>query len=165
MPSSAAFDAVSRPWKIPESVLVVIHTPDLQVLMIERADSPGRWQSVTGSLDSPGEALEDTARREVHEETGIDVAGGDGVLRNWQHQTVYEIWSTWAHRYAPGTTHNTEHTFSLELPATRPVTLNPREHLAFRWLPWDQAAQACFSPSNREAILQLPERTKNTNWR
>ena len=40
----------ARPFKIPESVLVVIHTPALEVLLIERADKPGYWQSVTGSL-------------------------------------------------------------------------------------------------------------------
>ena len=143
-----------RPYKIPESVLVVIHTPALEVLLIERADRPGAWQSVTGSLDTPGEALAETARREVFEETGIR----DGELRDWAHQTVYEIWATWAHRYAPGVKHNTEHRFGLTLPAPRPVLLSPREHLAWRWLSWQDAAASCFSPSNREAILQLPDR-------
>jgi dATP pyrophosphohydrolase len=141
-----------RSYKIPESVLVVIHTPDLDVLLIERADRPGSWQSVTGSLDSPGEPLEQTARREVLEETGI----ADGELRNWQQHTVYAIWATWAHRYASGVTHNTEHAFSLQVPAPRPVKLSPREHLAFRWLPHAEAAAQCFSPSNRAAILRLP---------
>ena len=55
----------SPPPKIPESVLVVIHTPDLQVLLIERADKPGFWQSVTGSKDTLEESLHETARREV----------------------------------------------------------------------------------------------------
>ena len=32
--------AVEKNHKIPESVLVVIHTPDLEVLLIERADHP-----------------------------------------------------------------------------------------------------------------------------
>jgi dihydroneopterin triphosphate diphosphatase len=143
-----------RPYKIPESVLVVIHTPALEVLVIERADRPGAWQSVTGSLDTPGEPLADTARREVFEETGIT----DGDLQDWQQSTVYDIWATWAHRYAPGVKHNTEHSFGLTLPAMRPVRLSPREHLAFRWLPWQAAAELVFSPSNRDAILQLPER-------
>jgi dATP pyrophosphohydrolase len=142
-----------RPFKIPESVLVVIHTPALQVLLIQRADRPDSWQSVTGSLDSVGEPLAETARREVLEETGIS----HGELRDWQHTNVYEIWATWAHRYAPGATHNTEHVFGLTLPQTQPVVLSPREHLAFKWLPWREAADACFSPSNREAILMLPQ--------
>jgi dATP pyrophosphohydrolase len=144
---------IARPPKIPVSVLVVIHTPALDVLLIERADRPGAWQSVTGSLDRLDEPLAGTAWREVQEETGIT----DGELLDWQHQTVYEIWATWAHRYAPGVTRNTEHTFSLQLPAPRAVTLSPREHLAFRWLPHTEAAALCFSPSNREAILRLPE--------
>jgi dATP pyrophosphohydrolase len=143
----------SRPFKLPRSVLVVIHTPALEVLLIERADRPGSWQSVTGSLDAEDEALDATARREVAEETGIS----GGLLRDWQQANVYEIWATWRHRYAPGVTHNTEHVFGLTVPAGTPVTLNPREHLAWLWLPWPQAAERCFSPSNAAAIRRLPE--------
>jgi dATP pyrophosphohydrolase len=142
----------SRPYKIPRSVLVVIHTPALDVLLIERTDKPGYWQSVTGSLDREDEALEDTARREVQEETGIT----GGTLRDWALENVYEIYPVWRHRYAPGVTHNTEHVFGLTVPAGTPVTLSPREHLAWRWLAWREAADLCFSPSNAEAILQLP---------
>ena len=153
---SESIAALSRPYKIPESVLVVIHTPDLQVLMLERADRPGFWQSVTGSLDAPDEPLAETARREVLEETGIDIAGVGGELRDWQLSNVYEIYPVWRHRYAPGVTHNTEHVFGLTVPAGTPVRLAPREHLQYRWLPWREAADLCFSPSNAEAVLQLP---------
>jgi len=153
MPSSAVSDA-PRPFKIPRSVLVVIHTAALDVLLLERADKPGFWQSVTGSLDADDELLADTARREVQEETGI--AGG--VLTDWAQQNVYEIFATWRHRYAPGVTHNTEHVFGLTVPAGTPVRLAPREHLAFQWLPWREAAARCFSPSNAQAILELPAR-------
>ena len=145
-----------RPYKIPESVLVVIHTPALEVLLIERADKPGYWQSVTGSLDRADEPLAETCRREVAEETGIDLAARGGVLRDWGLANVYEIYPVWRHRYAPGVTHNTEHVFGLTLPARVPVRLEPREHLAYLWLPWREAADRCFSPSNAEAILQLP---------
>lgn len=143
---------VPRPFKIPRSVLVVIHTATLDVLLIERADKPGYWQSVTGSLDAEDEPLDLTARREVLEETGI--TGGE--LRDWGLENVYEIYPVWRHRYAPGVTHNTEHVFGLTVAAGTPVRLSPREHLAWRWLPWREAADACFSPSNAEAILQLP---------
>jgi dATP pyrophosphohydrolase len=139
-------------YKIPESVLVVIHTPDLQVLLIERADRPGFWQSVTGSLDSEDEALAETAKRELFEETGI--AGAP--LLDWQLSNVYEIYPVWRHRYAPGVTRNTEHVFSACVPPGTPVVLNPREHLQYAWLPYLEAADRCFSPSNAEAILQLP---------
>ena len=145
---------MTRPFKIPRSVLVVIHTPALEVLLIERADKPGYWQSVTGSLDAEDEPLDRTAWREVAEETGITA----GVLCDWQQSTVYEIYATWRHRYAPGVTHNTEHVFGLTVPHRVPVTLNPREHLAHQWLPWAQAAERCFSPSNAAAIRQLPAR-------
>lgn len=156
MPWSAVSEP-ARPYKIPRSVLVVIHTAALDVLLIERADKPGYWQSVTGSLDAEDEPLADTARREVLEETGIDVDRVGGVLRDWQAQNVYEIYATWRHRYAPGVTHNTEHVFGLTVPAGTPVVLNPREHLACAWLPWEEAAARCFSPSNAQAIRRLPE--------
>lgn len=148
-----------RSHKLPVSVLVVIHTQDLQVLLIERAKQPGFWQSVTGSLDSPDEPLEQAATREVAEETGIAV-GSAGVppqaLKNWGLSNVYEIYPVWRARYAPGVTHNTEHVFGLVVPAGQPVVLAPREHTDFVWLPWREAADKCFSPSNAEAILQLP---------
>ncbi len=133
-------------------MLVVIHTQQLDVLLIERADQPGFWQSVTGSLDALDEPLDATARREVQEETGIT----GGTLRDWQLSNVYEIYPVWRHRYAPGTTHNTEHVFGLTVPAGTSVVLAPREHLNHVWLPWREAAERCFSPSNAEAILQLP---------
>ncbi len=142
----------ARPFKIPRSVLVVIHTAALEVLLIERADRPGYWQSVTGSLATDDEALEQTALREVAEETGITT----GTLRDWQLCNVYQIYPVWRHRYAAGVTHNTEHVFGLTLPERLSATLNPREHLAQAWLPWREAAERCFSPSNAEAILHLP---------
>lgn len=145
----------ARPFKIPQSVLVVIHTPALDVLLINRTDSPGFWQSVTGSKDHPDEPFEETARREVMEETGIDCA--IGKLVDWGLENVYDIYPKYLHRYAPGVTRNTEHVFGLRVPAGTPVALNPREHTAYRWLPYREAADACFSPSNAEAILMLPE--------
>ena len=145
-----------RPFKIPRSVLVVIHTSALEVLLIERADMPGYWQSVTGALDAEDEPLADTARREVQEETGIDIGQVGGELRDWDMANIYEIYPVWRHRYAPGVTHNTEHVFGLTVPAGTAVTLAPREHVAYRWLPWREAADSCFSSSNAEAILHLP---------
>ncbi|HET7795038.1 MAG TPA: dihydroneopterin triphosphate diphosphatase [Rhizobacter sp.] len=150
--------STTRPPKIPESVLIVIHTAELDVLLIERADHPGYWQSVTGSKDRPDEPLDETAVREVGEETGI-VIGSPEVpmanLRDWNLRNVYEIYPQWRHRYAPGVTQNTEHVFGLRVPRGTPVALAPREHTRYRWLPWREAADQCFSPSNAEAILQL----------
>jgi len=142
-------------FKIPESVLVVIHTPQLEVLLIERADQPGFWQSVTGSMDRLDEPLALTAAREVLEETGISARPED--FRDWALANVYEIYPVWRHRYAPGVTHNTEHVFSLCVPPGTAVTLSPREHSAWQWLPYREAADRCFSPSNAEAVLMLPK--------
>ena len=150
----------ARPFKIPESVLVVIYTPALEVLLIERADAPGFWQSVTGSKDHVDEPLALTAAREVREETGIDCGAGSALaaqLRDWQLDNVYDIYPRWQHRYAPGVTRNTERLFGLCVPEAKPPTLDPREHTAWQWRPYREAADACFSPSNAEAILLLPE--------
>jgi dihydroneopterin triphosphate diphosphatase len=147
-------------FKIPVSVLVVIYTPDQQVLLIERADARGKptnfWQSVTGSLDAVGEAPEAAARREVWEETGIDAQQSGHVLTDWHLQNVYGIYPQWQHRYAPGVVRNTEHVFGLQVPAGVLVRLSPREHVAYQWLPYQAAADKCFSASNAEAVLMLP---------
>lgn len=139
-------------FKKPVSVLVVIHTPDHQILLLERADHPGWWQSVTGSQDS-GETLMETAIREVREETGLGASAFR--LSDWGYTNQYEIFECYRHRYAPGITHNTEHVFGLEVPTSLPVRLAPFEHLAYLWLPAEAAAEKCFSLSNAEAIRRL----------
>lgn len=145
------------PFKNPVSVLVVIHTPDLSVLLLERALHAGFWQSVTGSQEER-ETLLETAAREVAEETGIVAA--PSAFRDWGLTNTFEIFAEWRHRYAPGIVTNTEHVFSLEVAQAAPVVLAAAEHLAYRWLPWREAAEKCFSWSNRDAILMLPEKTR-----
>ncbi|MBL8503300.1 MAG: dihydroneopterin triphosphate diphosphatase [Rhodocyclaceae bacterium] len=138
--------------KKPVSVLVLIHTPDLQVLLLERAAHPGFWQSVTGSQEGE-EPLIATALRETAEETGLAAKVED--LVDWRLANRYQIFPEWRHRYPPGVTENTEHVFSLMLPLAAPVAVAPAEHLGYRWLPWREAARAVFSWSNRDAILML----------
>ena len=142
-------------YKIPESVLVVIHTAALDVLLIRRADA-GTWQSVTGSKDHPQESYFDTAVREVREETGIDALCAPCVLQDWAMENVYDIYPAWRWRYPPEVSRNTERVFGLQVPAGTPVVLSPAEHTASQWLPWREAADVVFSPSNAEAILTLP---------
>ncbi len=145
-------------YKQPVSVLVVIYAVSLEVLLLERADFPGYWQSVTGSRDGD-ETLRETAAREALEETGLDA--NIYTLTDWQTQNVYDIYPHWQHRYSPGTTQNTEHVFGMQLPHKVAVELSPREHLSYQWLPWESAANKVFSQSNREAILALPERSRH----
>jgi dATP pyrophosphohydrolase len=138
--------------KIPESVLVVIYTPALDVLLLERADHEGFWQSVTGSRDSLDEPLRATCAREVAEETGLISPAAS--FEDWKVSHRYAIYAHWRTRYAPGVTHNTEHVFGLCVPRFEPV-LAPAEHTRYRWLPWRDAADACFSWTNAEAIRRL----------
>lgn len=145
-------------YKQPVSVLVIVHTADLHVLLLERADFPDHWQSVTGSSDE-NESLAATARRELLEETEIDADAFGGPV-DWHLTQEYAIFPQWRHRYAPGTTHNTEHVFSLDVREPVPVRLSAREHLRHVWLPWRAAADRCFSWSNRDAILALPDRAQ-----
>jgi dATP pyrophosphohydrolase len=139
--------------KLPVSVLVVVHTAAGEVLLLERAARPGFWQSITGSLDRRDEPLDEAARRELREETGLEAPSQR--LRRWDVVYTFEIFPQWRHRFAPGTTHNTEQMFSLELPQRAPVVLAPDEHVASLWLPWQDAAAKCFSWSNRDAIRML----------
>ena len=145
-------------YKQPTSVLVLVHTKDLHVLLLERADFPEHWQSVTGSRDED-EDLASTAHRELLEETGIDADAFGGAV-DWNTANEYEIFPQWRDRYPPGTTHNTEHVFSLDVGEPVPVLLAPREHIRHAWLPWRAAAERCFSWSNRDAILALPTRVR-----
>ena len=144
-------------YKIPVSVLVVVHTAALEVLLLERADRPGFWQSVTGSQNE-GETLRETAVRELREETGLDAARYE--LTDWRRQNRYEIYRRWRSRYAPGVTQNTEHVFGLRVPQSLEIALQPREHLRHEWLQWQAAAEKVFSWSNAEAIRGLPQRAR-----
>jgi dATP pyrophosphohydrolase len=154
---------IADAYKQPVSVLVLVHTSDLHVLLLERADFPEHWQSVTGSRDED-EALADTAHRELLEETGIDADAYGGAV-DWNQSQEYAIFPQWRHRYPPGTTHNTEHVFSVDVGAPVPVRLAAREHVRHVWLPWRAAAERCFSWSNRDAILALPARLGQTPTR
>ena len=139
--------------KKPVSVLVLIHTPDLQVLLLDRATRPGFWQSVTGSQEGD-ESLVDTARRETLEETGLAVA--PEALVDWRLSNRFEIFPQWRQRYPDGVSHNIEHVYSLCVPLESEIIIAPHEHLAHLWLPWRAAADKVFSWTNRDAILMLP---------
>ena len=147
--------SVSVVYKIPESVLVVIHTPAQEVLLIRRADA-GTWQSVTGSKDHPAETWLETAIREVKEETGIDAQQPGCFMHDWGLENQYDIYPAWRWRYAPEVSRNTERVFGLRVPEKLPITLSSTEHTEWQWHSWQAAADQCFSPSNAEAILMLP---------
>lgn len=148
-----------KPYKTPISALVLIHTPDLQVLIMERADRAGFWQSVTGSVEGDETPLQ-AAIREVHEETGLDALQYD--LQDWQTSNIYEIYPHWRHRYAPGVTENREHLFGLTLPAALPIKLAPDEHVRYEWVDWREAAKRVFSWTNVDALKRLGERHQLT---
>jgi dATP pyrophosphohydrolase len=142
--------------KIPESVLVVIYTPERDVLLMERADHPGFWQSVTGSRASMDEPLAETCSREVREETGL--ARAPSAFEDWRITHRYSIYPHWRHRYAPGITHKTEHVFGLAVDCRFEPMLAIDEHTGFIWLPWRDAADRCFSWTTAQAIRVLADR-------
>ena len=139
-------------YKRPESVLVVVHTKEGEVLLLERRTPSGYWQSVTGSLKD-NETPHDAAIRELEEETGIKTADIEdcGITNR------FEIVSEWKARYAPEVTHNTEHVFQLLLDQRVNITLNDHEHVAYAWLPKEEAVRKASSSTNREAIRTLVE--------
>ena len=141
--------------KQPVSVLVLIHSADKQVLLLERCGFADGWQSVTGSREQQ-ESLPEIAAREVWEETGIVCA--EHTLCDWHLSNRYEIFPRWRDRYPAGVTHNTEHVFGLCVPRDIAVTLSGDEHTRWQWLPWAEAAMRVFSPSNAAAIRLLPSR-------
>ena len=150
-------------YKQPISILIVIYTEDLQVLLLKRADFPEAWQSVTGSVEGK-ESLRDAAIREMKEETGIDLrqAIPEGWhFSDWNLTNEYAIYEKWKHRYAPGTINNTEHVFGLKLPYPVPINLSMHEHLDYKWIDWQVAAEMVFSYSNAEAIRRLPEKEQH----
>jgi dihydroneopterin triphosphate diphosphatase len=140
--------------KTPVSALVLIHTVDLQVLIMERADKAGFWQSVTGSIEG-NETPYQAAIREVEEETGLDALSYD--FKDWHVSNTYEIYPHWRHRYAEGVTENIEHLFGLTLPAKMEINLAPDEHLRYEWVDWREAAQRVFSWTNIDALKRLGE--------
>jgi len=142
-------------YKTPISVLVLIHTSDLQVLIMERADRKDFWQSVTGSLELDEMPLQ-TAIREVHEETGLDANLYD--LQDWEISNVYDIYPHWRYRYSPEVSQNTEHVFGLCLPQSLSIALAPKEHVQYEWVDWREAAQRVFSWTNVDAVRKLGER-------
>ncbi|MCK9514529.1 MAG: dihydroneopterin triphosphate diphosphatase [Ottowia sp.] len=148
-----------RQYKIPESVLVLIHTRALDVLLLRRARMGTTcWQSVTGSRKTRDEPLRQTAIREVREETGMDATAPGACLSDWHMTNTFEIAREWGGHFAPGTTHNEEHVFGLCVPAATPVRLNADEHLEWAWLPWQEAAERCWSWTNAQACRELPAR-------
>jgi dATP pyrophosphohydrolase len=148
-----------KKYKTPISALVLIHTPDLQVLIMERADKAVFWQSVTGSIEDSETPLQ-AAIREVFEETGLDATQYD--LQDWQVSNIYEIYPHWRHRYAPGIIENTEHLFGLELPSPLPIKLSPNEHIHYEWVDWREAAKRVFSWTNVDALKRLGEKYRLT---
>ena len=141
-------------YKIPISVLVILFTRKYDVLLLERADRPGFWQSVTGSKEDVKESLASTAQREVREETGLNFERNQ--FRDWNRSFDFEIYRHWRGRYKPGITHNTEYVFSLMVENKVKIEISPREHLSYCWIDRKSAIAKVFSWTNVIALKELP---------
>lgn len=142
--------------KRPISILAVVHTPQMQVLLLERVRPSQFWQSVTGSQEF-GESLAETASREIEEETGIRIAAS--ALIDLDLANRFPIPPAWRARYGPCITHNVEHVFSACLASPCLPKIDPNEHQAWQWLRWENAAQRVWSWTNRDAIRLIAQRT------
>jgi dATP pyrophosphohydrolase len=138
---------MSQAWKRPESVLVVVYSRGGEVLLLERHQPPGWWQSVTGSLEAD-EMPWEAAVRELREETGL---AADGLLDLGINER-FTIAPAWRARFAPGVTENLEHAFALRVAAPVEIALDSTEHLRYAWLPLQAAAERATSHTNRAAI-------------
>jgi dATP pyrophosphohydrolase len=135
----------------PESILLIVYTGDLEVLLLKRIVPFEFWQSITGSLD-PGETPREAAARELLEETGI--AAAEALIDTGEART-FTIDPRWLDRYPEGVTRNLEHEWRLRLPTADPVVIDPGEHSAWRWCPIEEAIDAVWSWTNKEALEAL----------
>lgn len=144
-------------YKRPESILLVTCTKQGQTLILKRIGHHTFWQSVTGSIRWSGETPAETAVRELREETGIEVCVDE--IRDWNRRFRFAIPAQVRHRYEPGVCMNVEHMFSVCLPKTFAISLQPEEHSDYLWLDLETAMDKVWSWSNREA-MRLVQKTK-----
>lgn len=116
--------------------LVWIVRPGPRVLLLER---PGRrgggLHPVTGKAD-PGEAPRACAEREAFEETGLR-----GTLRDLHLK----------HQFGGARHRFEEHAFLLETADGQDPVISD-EHVAFRWVPPEEALSLVEWPAHREAL-------------
>ncbi len=135
----------------PVSVLVVVYTDDAQVLLLRRRQPFDFWQSVTGSLNE-GESHAEAASRELKEEAGFT---DDGELSYSDVSRHFEIDPRWRDRFEPGVVENEEFEWRYRLPETRDIELNRDEHSEYQWLHVNEAIDAVWSWTNRDALKRL----------
>ena len=141
-------------YRRPVSVLVLVYTAAGDVLLLRRKPPFDFWQSVTGSLQ-PDESHRDAARRELAEETGLSP---DGELVFTGRSRVFTIDPRWRTRFAPGVTENVEFEWHFRLPEPVEIAIDPEEHVNYRWMALDDAIEAVWSWTNRDALVELRDR-------
>ncbi len=160
---------MSKVYKRPESVLIIIFTHESQVLLLNRIKPAGYWQSVTGSLEW-NESVESAAFRELQEETGLlldrlikvsdsrsikDLNLKSNVLVYHSELNCFPILPAWRTRYDPEIEHNIEHTFSVCFTDVPEISLSRKEHSEYQWLKKADAIQQVASYTNKKSIADI----------
>jgi len=103
------------------------------LMMLRRPEHGLWWQSVTGMME-PGESPEETAHRELMEETGLT-----GTLRPLDLSHSFWVDPSIVRFPDAEPRFNTETCFSMEVAPDAEVRLEPLEHSEFKWCGLDEA--------------------------
>jgi dihydroneopterin triphosphate diphosphatase len=127
----------------------------IEYAIFRRADDEDDcWQGVAGGAEI-GETLEEAARREFFEETGV-AAPTRWIALDSIASVPAEVFGD-SHGWAPDVYVVIERAFGAELPPTQAITLSA-EHTCCSWLSFGEASKLLHWDSNRTALWELNRR-------
>jgi dATP pyrophosphohydrolase len=139
----------------PVQVLVYIARPangGWEYLILHRVPKlDSFWQGVTGGVEE-GEQLEETARREVLEETGF----ASLELEQIDYSYTFPVKAEWRGSYGPGVNEIQEYVFLARVESGEPAL--SWEHDAMRWCGLEAALELLTWPENKGALRRCDAR-------